>query len=167
MPSPKPNLQADIDLQVAIDESSELYATLPNADQLSQWACVALQQSDSQFDEFELTIRIVEDAESQALNHEYRGKDKPTNVLSFPFEAPPQIELNLLGDLVICASVVAREANEQHKSLHAHWAHMVIHGTLHLQGYDHINDDEAEEMEQIEIDLLKQLGFDNPYLEQE
>ena len=95
----------------------------------------------------EVCIRVVDPAESQALNAEYRGKDKPTNVLSFPFEVPPGVPVTLLGDLVICAEVVAREADEQQKALLHHWAHMVVHGTLHLLGFDHINDDEAEEME--------------------
>ncbi len=111
----------------------------------------------------EVTIRIVGVAESQALNSEYRGKDKPTNVLSFPFEAPAGITVPLAGDLVICAPVVEKEASEQHKKALAHWAHMVVHGMLHLQGYDHIQDSEAEVMEALEIRLLAQLGFSNPY----
>ncbi len=113
--------------------------------------------------EAELTIRIVESDESQQLNHEYRGKAKPTNVLSFPFEAPEHLEMPLLGDLIICADVVSKEAQEQNKPLQAHWAHMVIHGTLHLLGYDHIDDKEAEEMESLEIEFLAALGYKNPY----
>lgn len=112
----------------------------------------------------EVTIRIVDEAESQQLNFDYREKDKPTNVLSFPFQCPPGIELPLLGDLVICAQVVAREAQEQQKTLQAHWAHMVVHGSLHLLGFDHINDADAEEMEAEEIQILRELGFANPYL---
>lgn len=112
----------------------------------------------------EVTIRIVDEAESQQLNFDYREKDKPTNVLSFPFQCPPGIELPLLGDLVICAQVVAREAAEQGKTLQAHWAHMVVHGSLHLLGFDHINEDDAEEMEAEEIQILHDLGFANPYL---
>lgn len=111
----------------------------------------------------EVTIRIVGALESQELNHEYRGKDKPTNVLSFPFEPPAGITVPLAGDLVICAPVVEKEAGEQHKTVEAHWAHMVVHGMLHLQGYDHIEDEDAEVMEGLEIRLLKQLGYDNPY----
>ena len=111
----------------------------------------------------EVTIRIVGALESQTLNHEYRGKDKPTNVLSFPFEAPAGITVPLAGDLVICAPVVEHEAAEQHKAPVAHWAHMVVHGMLHLQGYDHIEDGDAEVMEALEIRLLAQLGFGNPY----
>ncbi|MDP5191087.1 rRNA maturation RNase YbeY [Rheinheimera baltica] len=114
--------------------------------------------------EAEVTIRIVDNSESQQLNLGYRGKDKPTNVLSFPFQCPPGIELPLLGDLVICAPVVMQEATEQGKSLNAHWAHMVIHGCLHLLGFDHINDDDAEQMEAEEVTILQHLGITNPYL---
>lgn len=136
-------------------------AELPTDEQFQRWAESALGQYNKPF---ELTIRIVDNEESQMLNHQYRGKDKPTNVLSFPFEVPDGIELSLLGDLVICVPVVASEAIEQQKSLEAHWAHMVIHGCLHLLGYDHISDDEAEEMESLEIDILSKLGFNNPYI---
>ena len=111
----------------------------------------------------EVTVRIVDTEESQALNCQYRGKDKPTNVLSFPFEAPPGITVPLAGDLVICAPVVTQEAEEQNKIPQAHWAHMVVHGMLHLQGYDHIENHDAEVMEALEIGLLRQLGFNNPY----
>lgn len=117
--------------------------------------------------EAEVTVRLVDEAESRELNHTYRGKDKPTNVLSFPFEAPPGLELPLLGDLVICRQVVEREAQEQGKPLMAHWAHMVVHGSLHLLGYDHIEDEEAEEMEQLERDIMQELGFADPYLNDE
>ena len=110
-----------------------------------------------------MTVRIVDEAESNELNLTYRGKDKPTNVLSFPFEAPPGLELPLLGDLVICRQVVEREAQEQGKPLMAHWAHMVVHGSLHLLGYDHIEDEEAEEMEALERDIMQELGFADPY----
>ena len=112
---------------------------------------------------FEVTIRLVDIAESQTLNHQYRNKNKPTNVLSFPFEVPDEIELNLLGDLVICADIVENEAKEQNKTINDHWAHMVIHGCLHLLGFDHISDSEAEIMESIEINSLAKLGITNPY----
>ena len=115
----------------------------------------------------EVTLRIVGIAEGQELNNQYRGKDKPTNVLSFPFEAPAGITIPLAGDLVICAPVVQNEAEEQLKEPAAHWAHMVVHGMLHLQGYDHINDEDAEAMEALEIRLLAQLGFGNPYAAEE
>ncbi len=112
---------------------------------------------------FELTIRLVNNEESQQLNLQYREKDKPTNVLSFPFEVPEGIELNLLGDLVICAQVVAQEADAQNKALFDHWAHMVIHGCLHLMGYDHINDKDALEMEALEVEILAKLAINDPY----
>ncbi|QYJ79653.1 rRNA maturation RNase YbeY [Shewanella acanthi] len=151
-------------LDLALDVQ---YATasdyLPTEAQFSLWVKTAIGNS---MDKAELTIRIVDPRESQMLNSTYRGKDKPTNVLSFPFEAPPEIELPLLGDLVICASVVENEAHEQQKPLEAHWAHMVVHGCLHLLGYDHIEDEEAEEMESLETQLIEGLGFTDPYKEQ-
>ncbi len=147
-----------IDLQCASGAKD-----LPSDDDLKTWVEAAIQGDKQVKDEVELTVRIVDEDESQTLNRNYRDKDKPTNVLSFPFEAPAQIELNLLGDLVICAPVVAREAAEQGKSLRAHWAHMVVHGTLHLQGYDHIEEQEADQMEALETRILQSLGFDDPY----
>ncbi len=119
-----------------------------------------------------LTIRIVGAAESRRLNRTWRGKDKPTNVLSFPAEpltadCGPQIADAPLGDLAICAPVVAREAREQGKPLTAHWAHMVVHGVLHLLGYDHENDRDAERMERTEISLLRGFGYADPYVVRE
>ncbi len=154
--------QLELELQMALDENSPLIAGLPSEAQLTTWALTAL---GAQFGEAEVVVRIVESAESEALNGTYRNKHKPTNVLSFPFEAPANISLPLLGDLVVCAAVVAEEAKIQKKSLHAHWAHMVIHGVFHLLGYDHIENDEAEEMEKLEIECLTSLGYTNPYIE--
>ena len=114
----------------------------------------------------EMTIRLVDEAESAELNQTYRHKQGPTNVLSFPFDVPQGMQMDLLGDLVICAAVVEREAAEQHKRSEAHWAHMVVHGTLHLLGYDHIDTQEAEAMEALEISILKNMGFANPYEEE-
>ena len=146
-----------IDLQIACEQETGL----PTAEQIEQWATAAVQP---QSDEVEMTVRIVDEAESHELNLNYRGKDRPTNVLSFPFECPDEVELPLLGDLVICRQVVEREAQEQDKPLMAHWAHMVVHGSLHLLGYDHIEDDEAEEMESLETHIMTELGFADPYL---
>lgn len=111
----------------------------------------------------ELVIRVVDEAESRALNRQYRGKDKPTNVLSFPFEAPPGVECNHLGDLVICAPVVQHEAATQHKQPDHHWAHMVVHGVLHLRGYDHCEQRQADEMEALEKHILAGFGIADPY----
>ena len=146
-----------IDLQIACEQETGL----PTAQQIEQWARAAVQP---QSDEVEMTVRIVDEGESHALNLNYRGKDRPTNVLSFPFECPDEVELPLLGDLVICRQVVEREAQEQDKPVVAHWAHMVVHGCLHLLGYDHIEDDEAEEMESLETQIMTGLGFADPYL---
>lgn len=146
-----------VDLQIA----TENIEGLPTEEQIVQWATAAVQPEG---DEVEMTVRIVDEVESHELNLTYRGKDRPTNVLSFPFECPDEVELLLLGDLVICRQVVEREAAEQEKPLMAHWAHMVVHGCLHLLGYDHIEDDEAEEMESLETQIMQGLGFDDPYL---
>lgn len=141
-------------------------ADVPAEAQFLRWAQAAIDGADVEFDQdepYELTIRIVDAAESQQLNRDYRGKDYPTNVLSFPFEAPPEVDVAILGDLAICADVVKKEAQEQRKDVVAHWAHMVIHGTLHLLGYDHIEDDEADQMEALEIKLLAGFGITDPY----
>ncbi|WP_448567444.1 rRNA maturation RNase YbeY [Thalassotalea ganghwensis] len=144
-----------VDLQVASNSTQ-----LPTETLFHTWVNAALSKYNKPY---ELTIRIVDQQESQTLNDQYRGKDKPTNVLSFPFEVPEGIELALLGDLVICAPVVEQEALEQNKSFEAHWAHMVIHGCLHLLGFDHIDEDDATEMEALEIEILDTLGIANPY----
>ncbi|MFZ7108832.1 rRNA maturation RNase YbeY [Avibacterium avium] len=146
-----------VDLQIAAENSENL----PTEQQFQQWATAAVQAENLQP---EITIRVVDEAEIQSLNATYRGKDYPTNVLSFPFECPEEVELPLLGDLVICRQVVEREAQEQGKPLMAHWAHMVVHGCLHLLGYDHIEDAEAEEMESLETEIMQDLGFADPYL---
>jgi len=150
----------ELDLQLATE-----CAELPTLAQFEQWVIAALAGTRECA---ELTIRIVNQIESATLNREYRGIDRPTNVLSFPFELPPGIApddpiADLLGDIVICAAVVEREAQEQQKTLIAHWAHLVVHGVLHLRGYDHLNDDEAEQMETLETQILSDLGFPSPY----
>lgn len=148
-----------VDLQIACDN-----AGLPEEDSITAWAHAALS---TRHNDTELSVRIVDEAESQALNAEFRGNNKPTNVLSFPFELPegiPESELNgLLGDLVICAPVIEREAREQQKPVGHHWAHMIVHGTLHLLGYDHIEDAEAEAMEQLEREILATINIPDPY----
>ncbi|MCC5855883.1 MAG: rRNA maturation RNase YbeY [Idiomarina sp.] len=144
-----------IDIQHACD------GPVPSDHELTHWASSALQAL--QVEDAEMTIRMVSTEESQALNHTYRQKDKPTNVLSFPFESDIPLDLPLLGDLVICAQVVEQEADEQNKPVANHWAHMVVHGTLHLLGYDHINDEEAAEMEQLETQILASFNMPDPY----
>lgn len=133
---------------------------IPSRYLLTKWTQHALQKIKSKT---EISIRIVDKNESQTLNHQFRKKDKPTNVLAFPFETPEKLDIAYLGDLVICAPIVAKEAREQHKLLKAHWAHMVIHGSLHLQGYDHIKKNDAFIMENLEIKLLTELKYPNPY----
>ena len=150
-------MSVTLDLQLACASTD----SLPTEAQLQGWldgTILGFQE------EAEVTVRLVDEAESRELNHTYRGKDKPTNVLSFPFEVPPGMEMSLLGDLVICRQVVEKEAQEQGKPLEAHWAHMVVHGSLHLLGYDHIEDDEAEEMEALETEIMLALGYEDPYI---
>lgn len=150
----------ELDLQNALQTQPP---GLPSEADFQRWVEAVLNQCAGERDEAQLTIRLVEETEITELNATYRNKDKPTNVLSFPFEAPPGVDIPLLGDIIICAAVVASEAAEQEKPLQAHWAHMVIHGTLHLLGHDHIEDAEAELMEELEITLLSGLGYANPY----
>lgn len=148
-------------MNLCLDIQNASSGSAPPADaDLERWVGAAL---DGRRVEAELSLRIVDEAEITELNHQYRGKNYATNVLSFPSDLPPELELPHLGDIVICAGVVEREAREQHKAPAAHWAHMVVHGTLHLLGYDHIDDDEAEAMEGLEIAILERLAFPNPY----
>ncbi|MDX1695139.1 MAG: rRNA maturation RNase YbeY [Ketobacteraceae bacterium] len=151
----------ELDVQIASDDDD-----VPEPGQLEQWILSALDQGRFQADEdlpVEMTVRIVDSEESRQLNHTYRQKNQPTNVLSFPFDSPAGVPLQLLGDLVICAPVVRQEAREQHKSLESHWAHMVIHGTLHLLGYDHIKEEDASTMEALETDIMEREGYSDPY----
>jgi probable rRNA maturation factor len=143
-----------IDLQN--DESLE---GLPDHQDFQSWVDVALTKA---FDNLEQTIRVVGEAESSALNLQFRAIDAPTNVLSF-VSVNEYLDYECLGDLVICAPIVEAEAQQQSKSLEAHWAHMVIHGMLHLQGYDHANNVDAKKMETLEIEILANLGYSNPY----
>ena len=145
----------ELDLQLATD------APAPSEAQFRQWCELALRQRTA---DSELTIRLVDEPEGRELNHTWRQKDYATNVLSFPADVPDELlDIPLLGDLVICAPVVAREAKEQKKKLAAHYAHLTVHGTLHLLGWNHEDDREAEAMEQLERDILAELGIDDPY----
>jgi probable rRNA maturation factor len=158
----------ELDYQIALPGHAQQRAgeqassTLPTEQQVRDWVCTALAQAKHR-QASQLTIRVVDGEEMTQLNQTYRHKDGATNVLSFPFEAPAQVPLPLLGDVVICEPVVAREAQQQNKTLMQHWAHMVVHGVLHLLGYDHITEAQAEQMEQLEIDILSRLGYANPY----
>lgn len=164
-----------LDIQIA-DDISESIEEPPPSSQLLAWAQAAWQGESSA--EPELSLRIVSAAESQQLNNDYRGKNSPTNVLSFSMEIDAELlhvlegqdvaeddnfSTSMLGDLAICAEVVEHEANQQNKTLEAHWAHMVVHGMLHLQGYDHIENDQAEEMEALETSIMQKIGFSDPY----
>ena len=142
-------------------------AGLPTDEELFTWVNETLEfvtHTDA-----ELTIRFVNEKEIAELNEQYRNKSGPTNILSFPFEVPAEldgeVELNLLGDLIICSDVVKKEAEQQNKSEIAHWAHMLVHGTLHLLGYDHLTDVDADVMETKEIQILSKLGYSDPYRE--
>ncbi|MCF7965930.1 MAG: rRNA maturation RNase YbeY [Methylobacter tundripaludum] len=134
----------------------------PDQQQIQCWVDAAL---DGYNQDTEIVVRIVDEQESAELNEQYRHKSGPTNILSFPVDLPPGIELDLLGDLVICAPVLEKEAQEQGKLLADHWAHIVVHGVLHLLGYDHIDEAEAELMENKEIAILNKLQINNPYSE--
>jgi len=151
-----------LDIQLATKQPE----LCPSEEELLAWCRLALQTTVPAGTE--LTLRVVDEEESQQLNNDYRGKNQPTNVLSFPFEPPidlpAEAELSLLGDLVICLPKVIQEAAEQQKPVLHHWAHLVIHGLLHLQGYDHETEPEAELMESLEIDLLAELNINNPYI---
>ena len=143
-------------------------AGLPAAVSFRKWVTAAL---DGRIREADLAIRIVAAKEGRALNRHYRGKDYATNVLSFPAEIaegvklPKGVKMPLLGDLVLCAPVIAREAREQKKPLATHYAHLTVHGALHLLGWNHEDDCDAECMEQLEREILAELGIDDPYLE--
>lgn len=162
--------QAIINTDVQIATQAD---DIPSAAQFENWVTgvlAHLNNSGEQFDvltanDIELTIRVVGEKEIQTLNEQYRQKTTTTNVLSFPYEAMPGIETGLLGDIIICAQVVNKEADEQSKQRQHHWAHMVTHGVLHLLGFDHIEEQEAEHMEMCEITILHELGIANPYQE--
>ncbi len=147
-----------LDIQIATEATD-----YPTEQQFQQWVDAVL--TDQSVDS-EIVIRLVDDTESAELNQQYRHKSGSTNILSFPFDAPEGIDMDLLGDLVMCAPLIAEEARQQNKLLLHHWAHITIHGVLHLLGYNHIEDDEAEEMESLEINILNKLNIANPYQEE-
>lgn len=132
----------------------------PDEESIKRWVSAVIGSKEG---DTELSVRIVDEPEGKKLNETYRGATGPTNVLSFPFDEKTPEPLPLIGDLVVCAPVVAREAQQQNKDLTAHWAHMIIHGVLHLLGYDHQNDSEAAIMETLETEIMQKLGFAPPY----
>jgi len=140
-------------------QNATVFEPLPEDAEFSLWVETALRERR----DIELTLRLVDRDESRELNSRYRGKDKPTNVLAFPAELPPGLGLPLLGDIVICAPLVGEEAEAQQKPVQSHWAHLVIHGVLHLLGHDHQDEQDTAEMEAIEVGLLVSLGYGNPY----
>jgi len=150
-----------VNLQLDIQRASGEPA--PEEDDLRRWIGAALARCGR--GETEISLRLVDRDEMAELNRTWRGKSGPTNVLSFPAEFPADMELPLLGDIVICAPVVRAEAQEQGKALANHWAHLAVHGTLHLLGYDHIEEDEALAMEALETEILDSLGIPCPYPE--
>lgn len=144
-------------LEIQIASTSK---KIPSERQFQTWVDTVLKDNN------EVVIRIVDCSESAELNQRYRHKCGATNILSFPFEVPEMISSLLLGDLVICAPIIEQQAEQQQKPLFHHWAHIVVHGVLHLYGYDHLSDAEARIMESKEITLLKKLSIRNPYQEQ-
>lgn len=158
--------------QLALPRGEDGRAEVPDRATLARWAAAALARAGIDAGSRELTVRIVGEAESRELNAAWRGKDRPTNVLAFPGEEaglPAGVEGGPddlpLGDLVVCAPVVAREAAEQGKTAESHWCHMIVHGTLHLAGYDHQTEEEAARMEGLEREILAELGHPDPYRE--
>jgi probable rRNA maturation factor len=133
---------------------------LPRRADFRRWVAAAL---GNHYAHAELTIRLVDEDEGAELNRRYRSKEGATNVLSFPFDAPVPFKIPFLGDIVICAPVVAREAEVQVKKPEAHWAHLVVHGVLHLLGFDHQKESEAQQMEALEVTILRSLGYSDPY----
>ena len=144
--------------QVEIQWQPDLMAACPQESQIRLWACAAIDDISAQ-----VTIRVVDSSEIQASNNQWRGIDKPTNVLSFPADFPTETGIKYLGDLLVCAEVLERERIEQQKPSADHWGHIIVHGVLHLQGYDHENDRDAEQMEQREREILATLGIPDPY----
>lgn len=155
------NTDLTVDVQIACQDPD-----VPDAEQMRTWVAAAFAASKHRRNaQVEVSVRVVDADEIQTLNELYRQQDKPTNVLSFPADvaATPDGEVALLGDVVVCAPVVRAEALQQGKPLASHWAHMLVHGTLHLLGYDHEVEAEAARMEGLEANILAQHGIANPY----
>jgi probable rRNA maturation factor len=156
-------LEVDLDISIADDQG----LSLPQKNLLVDWITATLVGADytAKYNKPTATVsmRVVNDQEIAELNHKYRHIDKPTNILSFPFEPLPDVDVSLLGDIVVCAKIIQDEAMQQSKSIEQHWAHIVVHGVLHLLGYEHQEEQQAEKMESLEIDILSKFGFPNPY----
>lgn len=146
----------NVEVQLAASDQE-----VPSEDLFQKWASAIDVNSEQ---DQSISLRIVDEAEMIQLNSQYRKKTGTTNVLSFPADLPEGVDIPFLGDIIICAPVVAKEAADQGKSLDSHWAHMTVHGILHLQGYDHIDEAEAEQMECLEANIMNKLGFENPYV---
>ncbi len=150
-----------LNINLVVDHKTD---HIPTAEQMLQWLTLTLKLSPiKMLHKDEVNIAIIDESQMTALNQTYRDKQGPTNVLSFPDEEIPGEVSESLGDIAICAKIVEREAKEQNKSIESHWAHLLIHGLLHLQGFDHIDESDAEVMEALEINIMKNLGFSNPY----
>lgn len=147
----------DLDIQRTFFDSE-----LPDDKKFENWVGTALKMGGRE-DDTQVAIRIVDEEEGTKLNRQWRHKNGPTNVMSFSMSGMDLIAPELLGDIVICAPIVAKEADEQSKPLHNHWAHMVVHGILHLLGYDHIIESDAEKMESLETEIMNQLEYPDPY----
>ena len=150
----------EVDYRTDADIPQNIY--VPDEQLVTSWVEAAL-RAINRDKSAQVSICIASKQEITALNERYRNMNKATNVLSFPYESMPGVEVPLLGDVVVCAEVVNEEAQQQNKALPQHWAHMVVHGLLHLLGYDHIDDNDAQIMESVEIQVLSNLGFSNPY----
>jgi probable rRNA maturation factor len=147
-------------VNLVVDIQSASSEPCPDEEDIRRWIGTALQ---GRKDCAEVSVRLVDEEEIAALNARYRDRQGSTNVLSFPAELPPGVDHPLLGDIVLCPAVINREAAQQHKTPQQHWSHMLIHGSLHLLGYDHVEPREAEEMEALETELLARLGLPCPY----
>jgi len=147
-----------VKVEIEVQNATSL-TPVPSSQQFERWASAALRKHG----DAEVLIRLVDRQESRRLNDQYRHENNATNVLSFPADLPEEVGLALLGDIIICAPIVVEEARDQHKTAEAHWAHLTIHGILHLLGHDHQAEEEASEMESLETRILQSLGFPDPY----